>query len=51
MKAQNRARNDRLADLIAQLQGEPLWRASLGSMELFHSNMLEYLALSFPEAA
>src|SRR5450759_217978 len=44
-------RMEQLAALTVRLQEEPLWRASLGSLELFHSNMLEYLATSFPSEA
>jgi hypothetical protein len=42
---------DDLTALVARLQQEPLWRAALGSHELFHSNMLEYLATAFPSEA
>jgi hypothetical protein len=39
-----------LAALCAQLADEPLWHASLGSKELFHSNMLAWaLERSDPE--
>jgi hypothetical protein len=32
----------------AALQEEPLWHASLGAKELFHSNMLAWLAETYP---
>src|SRR4051794_21666905 len=40
-----------LRDLCALLDGEPLFHASLGSKELFHSNMLEWFTTHHREAA
>jgi hypothetical protein len=37
--------------LIDELQAEPLWHASMGSKELFHSNMLAWMVHQFPESA
>jgi len=39
-----------LAEVVEALKGEPLWAASSGARELFHSDMLQWLAKYEPEA-
>jgi hypothetical protein len=42
---------DRLAEVCAALDEEPLFHLTLGSKELFHSNLLAWFASRFPDAA
>jgi hypothetical protein len=40
-----------LGALCRQLSDEPLWHVSLGSTELFHSNVLDWMCEQFPDEA
>ena len=40
-----------LHDAVERLLSEPLWHVSLGSKELFHSNLLGWMCERFPAAA
>jgi hypothetical protein len=40
-----------LAALCRQLNDEPLWHVSLGSKELFHSNLIGWMCERFPDEA
>jgi hypothetical protein len=40
---------DNIANILERLSGDPLYHASLGSKELFHTNLLAWLCDAYPQ--